>query len=163
MKKREKAIIKRLSEINQLTKESSDPRTDDALGCERKALLIELESIHDKEKKKRITEEIKRLTEIFKDTDANTGSYLESLIKRAAFMRITLEDYEEDIRINGSTEWFTQSPLTPPYERERPVIRLYNSMNKNYQSIMKQLADALPDSLRSGSEDEINDFIQGRG
>jgi hypothetical protein len=162
MTKREKAIINRLSEINQLTKENSDPSTYETLADERRSLLIELDKLLDKAKKKRIETEVKRLTEIFKDADTNTGSYLESLIKRAAFMRITLEDYEEDIRVNGSTELFTQSLSTPSYERERPVIRLYNAMNKNYQSIMKQLADALPDSLRSGSEDELNAFILGR-
>lgn len=163
MTKQEKAILSRLMEINSLSRENVNPITHEELRCERTSLLIELEKLRDKAKRKRIAAEVGRLTGIFKDADTNTGSYLESLIKRAAFMRITLEDYEEDIRTNGSTELFTQSPSTPPYERERPVIRLYNAMNKNYQSIMKQLADALPDSLRSGSEDEINDFIQGRG
>jgi len=35
---------------------------------------------------------------------------------------------------------FTQSEKTEPYERERPVARLYNTMNANYQKIIKQLA-----------------------
>ena len=56
-------------------------------------------------------------------------------------MRVTLEDMEQDLDQNGYVEMFTQSERTDPYERERPVARLYNTMNKNYQSIMKQLSD----------------------
>ena len=96
----------------------------------------------------RIKKEQSRLTRIFKNIDGDKFKSVEGLIKRASFMRITLEDYESDINENGSVELFSQSDKTEPYERERPVVRLYNTMNKNYQSIMKQLTDMLPkDSL----------------
>ncbi len=161
MTKREKAINARLVEINASIKEDPDRLLDESLRLERRKLLIELDQIQEKRKKVRIGEEVKRLNAIYKDADTNTNSYLEGIIKRAAFMRITLEDYEDDIRINGSTEFFTQSLSTPPYTRERPVIRLYNTMNKNYQSIMRQLADALPDSLRPGTEEDFDAFCRG--
>lgn len=92
----------------------------------------------------RIKKEQSRLARIFKNIDGDKYKSVEGLIKRASFMRITLEDYESDINENGSVELFSQSDKTEPYERERPVVRLYNTMNKNYQSIMKQLTDMLP-------------------
>ena len=68
---------------------------------------------------------------------------VDGLINRAAFMRISLEDMELDIHKDGFVEMFSQSETQTPYERERPVARLYNSMNKNYQSIIKELTSHL--------------------
>lgn len=111
-------------------------------------------------KEDRIKKEIKRLNNIFKDLDIGTKSSLEGLIKRAAFMRISLEDYEIDLLMNGYTEYFTQSEKLEPYERERPVARLYNAMSKNYQSIIKQLSDVLPRATTAASKDELLEFIR---
>ena len=106
----------------------------------------------------RIKKEIKRLNGIYKDLDKTTKASLESLIKRAAYMRITLEDYEKDIDENGYIEPFSQSKDVPSYERERPVARLYNAMNKNYQSIMKQLSDSLPEAFATDPSEELLKF-----
>lgn len=76
-------------------------------------------------------------------------------------MRVTLEDYETDLDANGYVELFSQSEKTDPYERERPVARLYNTMNKNYQSIIKQLGDLLPKG-EVASDDGFEDFISQR-
>lgn len=112
-------------------------------------------------KEERIKREITRLTKIFSDLDTATMSMLDGLIKRAAYMRATLEDYEADLDSGGYVELFSQSPNTPPYERERPVARLYNAMNKNYQSIIKQLVDALPDAVPVDVSAEILRFASG--
>jgi len=86
--------------------------------------------------------------------------YLAGLVKRAAWMKVQLEDMEKDLEQNGLTEMFTQSENAPPYERERPKARLYNSINKNYQTIMKQLADFLARSDTSSKppDDGFEDF-----
>lgn len=73
-------------------------------------------------------------------------------------MRVTLEDWENDIDKNGYVEMFTQSEKTDPYERERPVARLYNTMNKNYQSIIKQLSDLVPKEVKK-DDDGFDDFV----
>ncbi|MDO6451728.1 hypothetical protein [Oceanobacillus profundus] len=112
------------------------------------------------EKDKRIQKEKTKLNRIYKDIDKDKKSLIEGLIQRAAYMRITLEDYEKDIDENGYVELFSQSDKTEPYERERPVIRLYNTMNKNYQSIIKQLSDLLP-SGNPGGKDELLEFLAG--
>jgi predicted transcriptional regulator len=122
----------------------------------------EVKILEEQTKDSRIKKEVKRLSGIYRDLDKNTRASLESLIKRAAYMRITLEDYEKDLDEKGYIEQFSQSKDLAPYERERPVARLYNAMNKNYQSIMKQLSDSLPDALPPDVSDSIMKFAFGK-
>ena len=113
-------------------------------------------------KDERIKKESKRLKDICENIDKNKMGIAESLISRAAFMRITLEDYEKDLDENGYVELFTQSEKTEPYERERPVARLYNSMNTNYQKIMKALVDLLPDEAKGNNDSRLQTFTRVR-
>lgn len=106
----------------------------------------------------RIKREDRRMRKLFADMPANTFKLYDGLITRAAYMRITLEDYEKDLDENGYVEVFSQSDKTEPYDRERPVARLYNSMNKNYQTLMKQLSDKLPEGAPPELEREIMKF-----
>ena len=110
-------------------------------------------------KKRRISAEEKRIRASYADIPENLKNVADGLIRRAAYMRITLEDYEGDLDERGYVEEFSQSEKTKPYERERPVARLYNQMNKNYQSIIKQLADLLPKGDGGGGKgDDDDDF-----
>ena len=113
-------------------------------------------------KDKRITKEEKRLRENYKDLQKDKISIVDGLIRRASYMRITLEDMETDLDENGFVELFNQSDKTEPYERERPVARLYNTMNKNYQSIIKQLSDLLPKSEVKQVEDALENFVMDK-
>lgn len=107
----------------------------------------------------RIKKEQNRLKRICKNIDEKKRKVADGLIYRAAFMRIQLEDYEADLNENGYTEMFTQSEKTEPYERERPVARLYNSINKNYQSIIQQLTKLLPEGKPKSNENkDIEEF-----
>ena len=113
-------------------------------------------------KDERIKKEVRRLNRIYKDIDKDNKAIIDGLIQRAAYMRVTLEDWEEDIIENGVTEMFTQSEKTEPYERERPVARLYNTMNGNYQKIIKQLSDLVPKEVKVVEDDGFKDFIAQR-
>ena len=110
----------------------------------------------------RIKKEMRRLKRIYKNVDKDNKAIVDGLIQRAAYMRVTLEDWEMDIIENGYYEMFTQSPNTPPYERERPVARLYNTMNKNYQSIIKQLSDLVPKPEPKQEDDGFDSFLMGK-
>lgn len=110
----------------------------------------------------RIKKEESRLRRIYSKIDKDNKAIIDGLIRRAAYMRITLEDWEIDIDLNGYFEMFTQSEKTDPYERERPVIRLYNTMNKNYQSIIKQLSDLVPKYEPTPKDDGFDDFVSKR-
>lgn len=114
-------------------------------------------------KDERIQKEERRLKRIYKNIDKDNKAIIDGLIRRAAYMRTTLEDWEEDIDDNGYYEMFTQSEKTDPYERERPVARLYNTMNANYQKIIKQLSDLVPKQDMSKEKDDgFAAFVTGR-
>lgn len=117
----------------------------------------------DLERDKLILKEVRRLKSIYKDVPKQNKSIIEGLIKRAAYMLITLEEMERDLSDNGYVEYFSQSEKTEPYERERPVARLYNTMNKNYQSIIKQLSDLVPKPEKIiDKNDGFEEFVNGR-
>lgn len=118
------------------------------------------------EREERIRAETKRLEGICKNIDKNKRKLAEGLIKRASFMRITLEDLENDINENGTVEMFTQSENTDPYERRRPNADIYVKMNSAYQNIMKQLYGII--SERAGGDtnekdkDGFDEFVRSR-
>lgn len=116
-------------------------------------------------RKRRINKEIRRLEKIFENQPEDIKAIADGLIKQAAYQRIQLEDYIVDLEQNGYVELFTQSPKTPPYERERPVVRLYATANRNYQTIMKQLADLLPKQEQKkvmAEDDGFSQFVQAK-
>ena len=113
-------------------------------------------------KVERIKKEERRLRRIYKKIDKDNKAIIDGLIQRAAYMRVTLEDYEVDLDEKGYVELFSQSEKTDPYERERPVARLYNTMNKNYQSIIKQLSDLVPKPEPKQEDDGFEDFVNGK-
>lgn len=96
------------------------------------------------EKDKRIKNEIERHSTYYADLPADKKALSETLIKRASFMRIELEDLEDYLKINGWSELFQQSEKVPAYMRARPEGNTYITLNANYQKIMKQLEQLLP-------------------
>lgn len=113
-------------------------------------------------KAERITKEERRLKRNYKDIQKDKSAVVEGLIRRAAFMRATLEDMELDLDERGFVEMFQQGDQEP-YERERPVARQYQQMNKNYQSIIKQLSDLLPKEPPKQKEDDgFDSFVMTR-
>ena len=60
-----------------------------------------------------------------------------------ARLRILLDEMWIDISENGDVEMFSQSDKQEPYERERPIAKLFNSRDMSYQRIIKQLTDLI--------------------
>lgn len=114
-------------------------------------------------KYERVLKETRRLRSIFKDMPKDSLNMVDGLIVEAADLRVRLEDIRKDLDINGYDEMFSQSDSQEPYERERPQARRYISMNKNYQSIMKQLGDYIPKKTEPKEVDDgFDDFVNGR-
>lgn len=113
-------------------------------------------------KDRRINKEEKRLRQSYKTLHKDSLITADGLIRRAAYMRVTLEDMEKDLDENGFVEMFSQSEKTEPYERERPVARLYNTMNKNYQSIVKGLTDLCPEKPKQPITNQLETFAAQR-
>ena len=108
---------------------------------------------------KRVTEktEIARLTRIYKDLPPNQFAVAQGLIVQAARLRVRLDALWDDIRANGETEMFSQSDKAEPYERERPVARLFTATDKNYQAIIKQLNELTPPSRTKSKLEAFRD------
>lgn len=97
---------------------------------------------------KLVKKEAERLTELFKDIPENKKKVVEGLIIQTARLRVLLDEMWIDIAEGGDYEMFSQSPQQEPYERERPVAKLYNSRDVTYQRAMKQLTDLVPEEKR---------------
>ena len=115
-----------------------------------------------KTKEERIRGEKNRLTKLFKELPEKKKKLAIGLIERAAFMRVELEDLEEDLKENGWTEPFQQSEKMEPYDRARPQGQTYNTMNTSYQKIMRQLHDMLPVEAAKPKDDGFDAFVTGR-
>lgn len=113
-------------------------------------------------KDERTLKEERRLKRVYKDLPKDMSSATQGLIRRAAYMRTTLEDMENELDEKGFVELFSQSDSQKPYERERPTARLYNTINKNYQSIIKQLSDLLPKEIPQEPDDGFDSFLKKR-
>lgn len=100
---------------------------------------------------KQVTKERERLLEIYKDIPGDKLKVAEGLIIQAARLRVMLNYMWQDIQDNGEYDMFQQSDKAPPYERERPVARLYTTRDQSYQRVIKQLTDLLP---KESNEDE---------
>ena len=106
-----------------------------------------------------VKKEKNRLNRLFKDVPKNKLKTVEGLIIQAARLRILLDEMWIDITENGDVELFSQSEKQEPYERERPIAKLYNSRDQSYQRIIKQLTDLIPDEKMSGNSNDGSDLI----
>lgn len=102
-----------------------------------------------------------RLQKLYKDIPDSKKKVVEGLIVQAARLRVLLDEMWVDITEKGDYELFCQSEKQEPYERERPVAKLYNSRNDSYQRIVKQLIDLLPEQpkLDEGGKLDGSDLI----
>ena len=116
-----------------------------------------------KTKESRIKDELARLREIYCDLTPRKKALAAGLIDRAAWMRVECEDLEEDLRNNGWVESFQQGNQ-PPYDRARPTGQAYQTLNGNYQKIIKQLDAMLPvaEKTEQPKDDGFDDFVNGR-
>ena len=108
---------------------------------------------------KKRSKELKKLNKIFKDIEPNKRQTVEKLIENAAFMAESLDDLQEIIREKGFTEEY-QNGANQCGVKKCSEVEIYNTMIKNYSSIVKQLVDLMPNESKNGG-DELLDFIRG--
>lgn len=110
----------------------------------------------------RIEMEKERLAAFYSDMDKAKKGVADGLIERAAFMRVQCEDLEKDLNENGWTEPFSQGNQDP-YDRARPQGQMYNTLNANYQKIIKQLDGMLPPvEPPKAAGDGFDEFVSER-
>ena len=112
------------------------------------------------EREKKIKSEINRLKKLYKDLSKDKAKVLEGLIKDAAFMRITLDEFREVLIRHGTTEIFKQGKQEIKVERHES--KLYLPYIQKYSQVMNQLIDLLPPEEQKKEADALTEFVNRR-
>ncbi len=121
-------------------------------------------SYEGKSKDEIIKAEKRKLSGIYTRLDKKTKKSVDSLVDEAAFMAASLYELREIINEKGYTEEY-QNGANQKGIKKCSEIEIYNTMVKNYASVVKQLTDLLPKEqakLVSGITDGFEEFINGR-
>ena len=99
------------------------------------------------DKKRRIKKEIERITAFFESMPDNKLAVITPLIENASFMRIVLEDLQESIVDQGTTDHY-QNGENQHGQKISAQLQSYNSLLKNYVSVTKTLYQYMPSEIR---------------
>jgi hypothetical protein len=102
------------------------------------------------EKQKRIDAELKKLTNLYADLPSNKKELLAPLIQNASFMKATLEDLQEIINEEGSTDQY-QNGANQFGRKPSANLQAYNTLIKNYANTIDKLEKMLPAEVREKS------------
>jgi seryl-tRNA(Sec) selenium transferase len=110
-----------------------------------------MEKLNEKEKEELILKDLRKLRRIFKNLDKDRKVVAEKLCKKAAFMDVTLDEMQSQIVAEGYVvEAVNGNGFT--VQMDHPAMKTYNTMIKNYTTVMKQLADLLPEGAEEADE-----------
>lgn len=96
----------------------------------------------------RINAELKRISVFFEEIDENDLAIISPLIQNYAFMRITLDDLQELINRDGVVDHY-QNGANQSGLKVSAALQSYNSLIKNFSSLVKSLGCYLPPMKRS--------------
>ena len=102
----------------------------------------------------RIKKEKARLLAIFSDLDANKLKVCATLIDRAAFITISLEDLEAELNESGWTETYTNG-RNQEGVKKAAAAEAHISLTKNLNAIMKQLLELVPPAQKASRLDAL--------
>jgi hypothetical protein len=111
------------------------------------------------DKLERQEKEIKRIKRLLKAIDKDTLATMQSLIKNAAFMSVTLDDLQDAMNQNGVISEY-QNGENQWGTKKSPEVEIYNTMIKNHMAIMKQLIDLLPETSSTDKKDMLLEFLK---
>lgn len=108
-----------------------------------------------------VNREINRLTNLFKDIDANKRLTAKGLIEEASFMKATLQELKEMIDEHGPIDEMPQGEYS--ILREHPALKSYNTMVQRYTNIINQLTNLHPkEDVTKEVDDGFDDFLKKR-
>lgn len=80
-----------------------------------------------------------------------------SLLEKAEFLNDTLTNLKERIDKEGAVTSMCQGKYS--IDRENPAMRSYNATLKNYSSLIKQIAEMIPDERMPQEGEALMSFI----
>ena len=102
-------------------------------------------------KEDKIKREVSRLNRVFKGLDKNKLATVQSIIKTAAFISISLEELQEIINRDGYTHEY-QNGANQKGIKQTAEMKTHIDMTRNYTTIMKQLVDLCPPQADEDNE-----------
>jgi len=102
----------------------------------------------------KILEEVNRLTELLENEgiDETRLNAAKELIERAAFMTVTLEILEADIKAKGPVVLFKNGKQE--MHVENPSQKSYNTMINRYTATYKEIMNLLPKDKKQTDEED---------
>lgn len=108
-----------------------------------------------------INAEINKIMGLLKDISEDKRELVIRLVERVAFMTITLQILEEEIKSKGPVCNFEQGKQKMVIEN--PAQKSYNTMINRYTAAYEKLLSLLPKDSGAGEEDDgFEDFINSR-
>ena len=110
-------------------------------------------------KKECMDRELARLVELFSPLPANERTFIQPLLENAAFMRVTLDELQIKIRLEGATDEY-QNGANQCGVKISAAIQAYNQLMKTYHTLMDKLMAKLPQEAKekkNGLELDLSD------
>ncbi|MDQ0158971.1 hypothetical protein [Alkalibacillus salilacus] len=107
-----------------------------------------------------IAEEIDKIHENLEEISEEKKKIAKPLIERIAFMTITLQILEDNIKTKGPTYKLEQG--NQKMFVENPAQKSYNTMINRYTAAYNKLFDLLPDEPPKDPDDGFDDFVDGK-
>jgi hypothetical protein len=106
--------------------------------------------------KKRNTDiELARLEKLFSPLPANERTFIQPLLENAAFMRVTLDELQIKIRLEGATDEY-QNGANQCGVKISAAIQAYNQLMKTYHTLMDKLMAKLPQEVNKADEFDVS-------
>lgn len=107
-------------------------------------------------KEERISAELNKLNELYQDLPENKLKLMSALIQNCAFMKVTLEDLQKIINLEGAVDEY-QNGANQFGKKQSANIQAYNSLIKNYTNSIDKLEKMLPAEMKKSKLDKLID------
>jgi len=112
--------------------------------------------MEEKEREKKIKAEKATLNKIFARIPKNKKKLVEGLIQNAAFMKVNLEELQQNVVESGAMIAYTSGNGFETI-RDNPAQKAYTTMISRYSAVIDQLNKMLPD--KNDIADEFESFL----
>ena len=106
-------------------------------------------------KKKLADKELARMKKLFQPLPENERMFIQPLLENAAFMRVTLDELQIKIRLEGATDEY-KNGANQCGVKISAAIQAYNQLMKTYHTLMDKLMAKLP--AEKDPADELDEF-----
>lgn len=103
-----------------------------------------------------IKREKKKLTALYEEIPENKRKLVAGLIENAAFMKVTLEELQQQVNEEGAII-LAKNGNGFDVSQEHPAQKSYNTMINRYTATIKQLAELLPEQKQGKSK--LDEFL----